>query len=135
MEDTVKQNSNIIIDFFKAWFYIIVYAFRGIKFLIMDIWVLLFDNLIFSAKKVKISITSEEDSEEMYNKTKITKTKKQRIYHYSKSQMAKYEKMKQSLLLDLQASGASRSKKPNIYRYTVKNPVNGKIFSDTMSGF
>lgn len=135
----VTQSSNILVDFIKAWFYILLYALKGAKFLLIDLWIALFNSFSFSLDKTYQKVQKPddvEDSDQMYNRTKITKAKKVKKYHYSQRTLDKYEKMKIELSNDLQTAGATRSRMPNIYRFTVRN-VNGdgKIFSDTISGF
>ena len=138
MEDALNNSrQNYLVQFFEAWLYIFLYALKGIKFLLLDMWILLFLNLKWSSLRAKQNIKVEEENpDEMYNKTKISKTKRQKQYHYSNATLAKYEKMKIALNNDLQMAGATRSKVPNVYEFTVRN-VNGdgRIFKDTMSGF
>lgn len=133
----VPQKSNIFVDFIKAWFYILLYALKGAKFLLIDMWIALFSYFSWSLDKTYQKVQRKDtDSEDMYERTKAKKVKRQRVYHYSKRTLAKYEKMKIELNNDLQTAGATRSKVANTYRYTVRN-INGdgKIFTDTMSGF
>ena len=136
-ETMIPHSSNIFVDFIKAWFYILLYALRGVKFVILDIWIIVFNYLSWSLDKSYSKLKKEDDNSEiMYERTKIKKEKAQKMYKYSKRTLAKYEKMKIKLNNDLQMAGATRSKVPNIYRYTVRN-INGdgRIFSDTMPGF
>ena len=45
MEGTLEEKKpNIIVEFVLAWFYIIVYAFKGLKFLCFDMWASMFSN-------------------------------------------------------------------------------------------
>lgn len=135
--DSVKK-TNSVLDFFKAWLYIFLYALKGLKFIVIDIWILLFHNLSFSFDKSYQRVKNDElkTSDELYEKTKKGSARKARQYHYSKATLAKYEKMKAELNQDLQASGATRSKVPNVYQYIVRDVNgNGKIITDTMSGF
>ena len=51
------------------------------------------------------------------------------------SYITDYEKMKIELANDLRTSGATRSKTPNVYQFTVRNVQgDGQIFTATMSG-
>jgi len=130
--------TNIFVDFLTAWFYILLYALRGVKFILIDLWVALFNYISWSLDKArhKIVVSDDANSDEMYEKTKISKEKKGRQYNYSKRTLEKYEKMKAELANDLQNAGATRSKVANIYQFTVRNVNgNGKIFTDTMTGF
>ena len=132
---SAQKKSNIFVDFFLAWVYIFLYALRGIKYLLIDMWVAIVDNLKWQMDKKASGITEEQaSSEELYEKTKKRKAEKERKYHYSKKTLEKYEQMKIALANDLQAAGATRSKTPNVYQYIVRNKE-GKIIRDTMSGF
>lgn len=140
MEGTLEEKKpNIIVEFILAWFYIIVYAFKGLKFLCFDMWASMFSNAgrgMDSAFQ-EVDMSSENaENELMYAKTKIRKSKKQKQYHYSAKTLAKYEKMKVALENDLQNAGATRSKVANVYQFTVRNVRgDGRIFKDTMSGY
>ena len=142
MDDTVKEHKpSIIVEFFKAWLYVFLCAFRGLAFLFYDLGA----NVLFKPKTPKISengfkndvnTTSSEAAEEaFYEKTKLF-TKKEKVYKYSEKQLAKYEKMKEALAEDLRGAGATRSKEAKIYRFTARDLKNGgKIVTDTMAGF
>jgi len=133
----MTEKSNILVDFIKAWFYIFLYALKGVRFILVDVWIALFHSLSWSLDKTYHKVQkSDEDSEELYNRTKINKVKKEKKYHYSQRTLDKYERMKIELSNDLQTAGATRSRMPNVYKFTVRNVAgDGKIFSDTMSGF
>lgn len=134
---TMPEKSNIFVDFIKAWFYILLYAIRGVKFLLIDMWIGLFDHISWTMDKTYKQLQkNDENQEEMYDKTKITKEKKKKYYNYSEKTLEKYAKMKAALINDLQMSGATRSKNPNVYKFIARNVKgNGKIITDTMSGF
>ena len=75
-----------------------------------------------------------------YKKTKdamgvddAPKKKKEKIYKHSAKEMAKLEKEYEALLQDLQTTGATRSKKVNVYYFKVMDK-NGKIITGTMKG-
>ncbi|MBQ6841033.1 MAG: type II secretion system F family protein [Bacilli bacterium] len=133
--ENAEKKSNIFVDFITAWFYILLYAIRGVKFLLMDMWIAIYNNIKWSFDKNASGLVKEDaSSDELYEKTKQTKEKKEKKYHYSKKTLEKYEKMKIELTNDLQMAGATRSKTPNVYQYIVRAP-SGKIIKDTMSGF
>ena len=133
-DKVVKQKSNLFLEFLLAWVYIFLYALKGLRFIIWDLWVLLLQNVTVSSSVVKTSDASSNADD--YERTKGKGVKKQKYYNYSPKKLAKYEKMKVTLANDLQMAGATRSKTPNIYQYTVRNVKgDGKIFTDTMSGF
>ena len=136
-----KKKNNILLDFITALIYLPVYSFKGIKFLLLDIWILLFNYISWQTEKAfngvtKEDTTSREENELMYQKTKGKKKKKEHIYKYSKRVLAKYEKMKVVLENDLRTSGATRSKTPNVYEFTVRNVKgNNQIFTGKMTGY
>ncbi len=134
---SLPKQSNIIVDFFLAWFYILLYALRGVKFLLIDIWSLIFSSLSLNFDvAIKEAKTDEmKDSELLYERTS-KRRRKVKQYRYSPKKLARYDKMKEELAKDLQASGATRSKVPNMYQYIVRDiKGNGKIITDTMPGF
>ena len=118
----------IILDIF----YIFKYALRGIKFFTIDFIMFIYGyfsyNLDSSYRKVKEKLREAEEENE-----RVEKIKKQKVYRYSDRTMAKMEELKSSLLKDLQAEGAVRSKQANVYRFKAKDPL-GKIINGTISG-
>ena len=137
MEESKKKN-NIILDFITSFIYIPVYSLLGIKFVLWDMWVMLFNYFAWQLDKTvngkADKVETKEEQELLYQKTKGKKKKKQRVYNYSKKTLARYEKMKIELATDLR-SGATRSKTPNVYQFTVRNVQgDGQIFTATMSG-
>ena len=137
MDETLKEHkSSFIIEFFKAWLYVFLCAFKGLLFIVYDLWV----NVLFKSKvpvgNYDVNTTSAEASEEaFYERTKMH-VKKEKVYKYSEKQLAKYEKMKAALADDLRGAGATRSKEAKIYRFTARNlKTGGKIITDTMAGF
>lgn len=138
MEEAKKKN-NIILDFITSFIYIPVYSLLGIKFILWDMWVMLFNYFAWQLDKTvngkTDKVETKEEQELLYQKTKGRKKKKQRVYNYSKRTLARYEKMKIELANDLRTSGATRSKTPNVYQFTVRNVQgDGQIFTATMSG-
>ena len=143
----VKKNTgDVFKEFFEAWLYIFLYAIRGVKFVCFDFWILAYNNISFHLDRAyqkminpdlarQEEIFSEEEVDAAYNRTKITKQKKVRKYKYSQMTMDKYYTKKVAFEHDLQGGGATRSKYPNMYRFTVKDSKDGRIFTGTMSGF
>lgn len=129
-----EKKQNIVIEFLMAWVEIGLFALKGLKFLLFDLWVLLFNHIKWSLTKPLDRTAESVSAENIYKRTKFSLGGKTKVYKYSKKTLAKYEKMKEALAQDLQMSGATRSKVANIYQYTVKDK-NGRIFKDTMPGF
>ncbi len=136
MEDSLEQDveetkkkpilpHTIIIKMF-------VYALKGVKALLFDIWIILFHALTNSLDRGTEKL-QRSNSDDIYEKTK-GRQRKIKKYHYSARTLANLEKEKNLLLADLQNAGATRTKDSHIYRYKAKDP-NGKIVYGTMSGF
>lgn len=136
MESEKKQNN--IIEAFLTPFIVIInifkYAFLGLKFIGLDFWIDLYKGASFTVDRTyqttKQAFLTQE--EKIYERTK-KKVKKERVYKYSQSTLTKLEEEKKLLLVDLQTSGATRSKEPHVYFYKVRD-VNGKIITGTMNG-
>lgn len=135
IDASVKKNS---FDFLKTPFIILInifkYAFTGFKMCAWDFWVSLFTGASYQVdktyQKTKQAFLNEEDK--IYELTK-KRVKPEKVYNYSPKILAKLEKEKAALLVDLQTAGATRSKEPHVYKYKVKE-ANGKITSGTMNG-
>ncbi len=137
--EEVKKTSGII-DYFILPFYtilnIIVFALKGFKSCFYDLWVIVFNALSFRLDRIYQSAKEFSDdgsSDDIYERTK--KAKKVKQYKYSDKKLAKLEEEKALLIKDLQEAGATRSKTPHIYLFTVKEPNTNRIFTSTMPGF
>lgn len=138
--DTIANNekkspSNNILIFFKNVFFaflsIFTYAYKGVKACTFDLFVFLYNSISWRLDKA-YRRTRESVNFDDYDQDK-GKQKKEKIYKYSKRTMAKLEKEYNELVNDLQTTGATRTKEPNIYLYKVQES-NGKIVTGTMSG-
>lgn len=89
---------------------IIQYAIRGLKFITIDIFKLLF------------------------NKNGVTSSNKNGNIKYSKKQEEKLELKRAELLKDLQNEGSFRSKLPRVFWYRAKNK-DGRIETGTINGY
>ena len=49
--DTEKKKSNILVDFLLSFIYIPFYSLKGIKFLLWDMWVILFNFFAWNLEK------------------------------------------------------------------------------------
>lgn len=137
MSDIVEaaRKQNPVVDFFQAWFYIFLYAFKGLRFLLYDLWAMMFSSLAFKLDKSYVKASKKDTNQDLlYEKTRGSQVKAKK-YKYSARTMKKYEEMKAKLAVDLQTFGATRSKTPNIYAYTVMDKNTGRIFKDTMVGY
>lgn len=136
MESDKKQIniSDILLTPFIILINIIKYAFVGLKYVGFDLWVDLYKGASFKVDRTyqttKQAFLTQE--EKLYERTK-KKSKKEKAYKYSAKTLSKLEEEKKILLVDLQTSGATRSKEPHIYYYKVRD-VNGKIITGTMNG-
>jgi type IV pilus assembly protein PilC len=129
--NSVKDNSNSIllipINFFK-------YAFLGIKALIFDIWVILFNAISFQVDKAYRGTKNTLTNDEIYEKNKGKGKKADKHYSYSVKVLKKLELERQLLDEDLKTAGATREKEPHTYYFKVREK-NGKIVTGTMSGY
>ena len=139
MQETLTPNkSNSVIEILKSPFVIlyniIVYTGVGIKAVLFDFWVNIYNGVSYQVDKTyrhtKQQFMAEE--EKIYEKTR-KKPKKEKVYKYSAKTLANLERERQELLVDLQNAGATRSKTPHVYLYKAKD-TNGRIISGTMNG-
>ena len=73
MEEAKKKN-NIILDFITSFIYIPVYSLLGIKFVLWDMWVMLFNYFAWQLDKTvngkADKVETKEEQELLYQKTK-----------------------------------------------------------------
>lgn len=135
MQDTEKKE-NILLEFFSAFGLIFLYAFKGLKFILIDVWVIIFKSLSFNVDNTYQKIRNiGQEEEELYERTKFQRVAKKKVYKYSDATMRKYAKMKEELTRDLQTAGAVRSRQANVYEITVRDLETNRIYKDTMAGF
>lgn len=131
-------NSKKFIDILKSPFVIlyniVTYALVGIKFLGFDFWADLYNGTSYRVSRTYETTKQAfmADEEKIYERTK-KKPKKEKVYKYSPKLLAKLEEERKMLLIDLQTSGATRTKEPHVYYYKVKDTT-GKIITGTMNG-
>lgn len=131
-------NSKKFIDILKSPFVIlyniVTYALVGIKFLGFDFWADLYNGTSYRVSRTYEATKQAfmADEEKIYERTK-KKPKKEKVYKYSPKLLAKLEEERKMLLIDLQTSGAIRTKEPHVYYYKVKDTT-GKIITGTMNG-
>ena len=131
-------NSKKFIDILKSPFVIlyniVTCALVGIKFLGFDFWADLYNGTSYRVSRTYEATKQAfmADEEKIYERTK-KKPKKEKVYKYSPKLLAKLEEERKMLLIDLQTSGATRTKEPHVYYYKVKDTT-GKIITGTMNG-
>lgn len=131
-------NSKKFIDILKSpfviFYNIVTYALVGIKFLGFDFWADLYNGTSYRVSRTYEATKQAfmADEEKIYERTK-KKPKKEKVYKYSPKLLAKLEEERKMLLIDLQTSGATRTKEPHVYYYKVKDTT-GKIITGTMNG-
>lgn len=129
-----SKSTSILLSPFIIVYNIFVYAFIGIKYLGYELWVDLYNGASYKVNKsyqaTKQAFLAEEDR--IYEKTK-SKKKKPKEYKYSAKTLEKLAEEKKQLLLDLQTSGATRSREPHVYYYKVRDNT-GRIITGTMNG-
>lgn len=120
---------------------IVKYAFRGLKFVTIDIFINLFNSLSggvdHAYKTTKNMVQKEQPASPKKKKEGILNADISDLFKNSifmKSRIKKYEAQKVFLLEELKTSGAIRSKNPKIYKFVAKN-ANGTIENGILSGF
>ncbi len=134
LETKAQSKENILLTPFMIIYNIFKYALTGFKYLCFDMWVDLYNGAGYRVNRT-YQQTKEaflKDEEKIYERTK-KKAKKVKEYNYSAKTLAKLEMEKKALLVDLQTSGATRSKEPHVYYYKVRDN-SGKIITGTMNG-
>lgn len=116
---------------------IIKYMFTGLKFVLYEGFIELFNSASYKADAAYRLVTKKdmalEEGDILYEKTK-SKPKKEKVYKYSEKTLAKLAEEQKALQLDLQNAGATRSKVPHVYYYKVRK-AGEKIQTGTMNGF
>lgn len=119
----------VVKTIFLTFFYIISYAFIGIKACTYDLFVFLYNSISWKLDKAYRRTKDAMDNDITYEPVK----KKEKQYSYSAKTLAKLDKEYQELLRDLQTTGATRSKVVNVYYFKVRDK-NGKIITGFMNG-
>lgn len=133
-----KEENNIISEIlsfpFITFYNIIIYFFIGLKYFFFDIFINIYNMISYQLNKGYRKVHANDNYEEdtLYERTR--KKKKVKEYKYNTRTLAKLEKEKEELLIDLKRLGASRSKVPHVYYFKAKNPA-GKIIRGTMNGY
>lgn len=131
-----------LITFFKiftsVFVNIFILAFRGIKFIFFDLFVLLFNlasNRVDHAyKSTKRILEKEENTVKVKNAKRSKYEEKYNNLWFVKKQNEKLEKMQKDLLADLQNEGSVRSTTPRVFQYKARNK-NGKLETGTIKGY
>ncbi len=121
-------------DFFRniflTFFAIITYSLIGIKACTYDLFVYLYNTIVWHLDKGYKRTKEPANFLQVQNdKTK----KKDKVYNYSAKTLAKLEADYRELVRDLQTTGATRSKEVNAYYFKVRDKQ-GKIIKGTMNG-
>lgn len=125
---------------FEYIFLIFKYAFRGMKFLTIDLFLSIYNHV---SGRVDYAYQSTKQLVQKNNQEK--ETKKDSILnkdisvlfqdtYFMKRKRAKLEEQKKQLLEELKGKGAVRSKEPKVYQFTAKNPK-GKIEKGILNGY
>ncbi len=144
----VSENSNlqnehksILLLPFYIMLNIILFTFKGIKFLCFDVFLLLFNmasgRVDKAYKNTKHMLEKEEMQEDEVSQSLKQPSKFQEKYNelwYVKKQNAKLEEMRKALLVDLQNEGSVRSQVPRVYQYKARNKA-GKLETGTINGY
>ncbi len=121
--------------------YIIKCAWRGFLYLFKDIpsslWQHASGKVDEAYRGTKVAIEKVQNKEESSSKKSILNMDLNDLFKnskYMKKKIQALEREKLLLLEDLKGAGGIRSKEPNIYRFTAKNPE-GKIETGIINGY
>lgn len=115
-------------------------SIRGMKFVFIDIFTFIFNRTSKSVDEVYQSTKMKFKTEEELRKEQIKKERKEKWLNwynnlgFVKKQNAKYERMREELLVHLQNEGSIRSEVPRVFQYKARNK-NGKIEVGTINGY
>jgi len=127
---------------FEYFVLILKYAFRGFKFLTIDLFSTIYKTISggvdHAYRKTKNIVAKDiTSSSNTKKKDSILNADLSVLFKNSaimKKRMAKLEAEKNQLAEELKGDGAIRSKEPKVYKFTAKNS-NGKIESGTINGY
>ena len=132
--DATANKKGIQNSFIMYFVYIFIFAFKGLKFIILDSIPYLYDVLSGSADRAysttKQGFMTISEQQEALKEEK--RKKRQDFYNqlfWVKSRNKYYEKEKKKLLAILDKDGSIRSDKAQVYQYTARNK-NGKVETD-----
>lgn len=135
-----KKKSNFLLLPFLTIGEIFTLSFKGMKFLLFDVFKYLFNRTsktVDHAYQSSKQIFENEKQIEKRKQEELRKTKRQERYNnlwFVKKQNAKLEQMRQELLVNLQNEGSIRSATPRVFEYKAKNKE-GKIETATINGY
>ncbi len=135
-----KKHKNILLLPFYIVLNIILFTFKGIKFLCLDLFLLFFNRASGSVDKAYQTTRhmleeSKKESDALIVQNKNSKwQEKYNNFWFIRRQNAKLEEMRKVLLIDLQNEGSVRSQVPRVYQYKARNK-NGKLETGTINGY
>lgn len=135
-----KKHTNLLLlpfigiyTFFKSIILILmdifIFAFKGLKFIFIDSFSLLFNH----SDKRKETNKSAFDTEKVEIRKQTFSEKHSNLW-FVKKQNERLEKMRQALLIDLQNEGSVRSKETRVFQYTARDKK-GKLETGTINGY
>lgn len=143
-EKSIMTNENQKTNAFLLPLFIIKdifeFAFRGIKFVFIDTFKLIFDKTskeVDHAYQSTKQVFNHEKELEKKKKKDEQKAKWQEKYNnlwFVKKQNAKLEEMRKNLLVNLQNEGSERSTTPRVFQYTARNKM-GRVETSTINGY
>lgn len=140
MSDSKKSILLYPKEFFMAFINVFVLAFVGLRFVLLDSFILLF-NYVSSKVDYTYKLTKELiKDDEAEEKEKIRKQKQQKFEErynklwFVRKQNEKLAAMHEALLVDLQNEGSERSATPRVFQYKAKNK-DGKMETGVINGY
>ena len=145
IQENVSEKKSLLsfpIDLFWAFVNIFICAYKGVKFIFFDLVIMLFNFVSLRVdrtyKKTKNLVGAEaEKQRERERKKKEQQDKYQEWYNnlgFVKKRNARFEAMRQNLLVDLQNEGSERTQNPRVFQYTARN-AEGKVETGTINGY
>ncbi len=139
MQENTEKHVYFFFVPFVVLINIIILAFRGLKFIFFDLFLILFNlasgRVDHVYKNTKGLFEKEEVKQEVKKESKPSRfQEKYNNLWFVKRQNAKLEQMRASLLVNLQNEGSVRSSTPRVFQYKARNKA-GKLETGTINGY
>ena len=140
-DSSTKKKVNLLFLPFLVVVDLFICAFRGVKFVFFDLFLLLFNVASGRVDKVYKSTKGVLDREEEKREAAIAQKQKRDKFleqynnlWFVKKQNEKLEEMRKALLIDLQNEGSVRSTTPRVFQYKARNK-DGRVETGTINGY
>ena len=132
--DSVQEGKKVNESFIMYFAYIFIFAFKGLKFILLDSIPYLYNIMSGSADRAYMTtkqgfMTISEYQEKVAEEKRIQRQEAYNKLFWVKSRNKYYEEEKKKLLAILETDGSVRSQKAQVYQYTARNKY-GKVETD-----